>query len=122
MINQVTIVGRLTRDPDLRHTTDGKPVLNVTLALNRRFKNQNGQFDADFILCTLWSKAAENTAKFCQKGSVLGIVGRIQTRNYDNEQGKRVYITEVVAESVRFLDGKPPEQQKKEKEMEIPIF
>jgi single-strand DNA-binding protein len=122
LINQVTIVGRLTKDPDLRYTTDGKPVLNVTLALNRRFKNQNGQFDADFILCTLWGKAAENTAKFCQKGSVLGIVGRIQTRNYDNEQGKRVYITEVVAESVRFLDGKPPEQQKKEKEMEIPIF
>ncbi|MEW8985863.1 MAG: single-stranded DNA-binding protein [Bacillus sp. (in: firmicutes)] len=106
MINQVTLVGRLTKDPDLRVTGDGIPVTHVTLAVNRHFKNHDGQFEADFVQCTLWRKTAENTARFCQKGSVIGITGRIQSRHYDNNDGKRIYLTEVVADSVQFLGKK----------------
>jgi single-strand DNA-binding protein len=121
VINQVTLVGRLTKDPEPRVTPDGKSVLNATIALTRRFRNQQGQFEADFVLCTLWNKAADNTAKYCKKGSVIGIVGRLQTRNYENEQGKRVYVTEVVAESVKFLDGKPAQPQKSTDKVELPF-
>ncbi|TYR75248.1 single-stranded DNA-binding protein [Rossellomorea vietnamensis] len=127
MINQVTLVGRLTKDPEMRYTSEGKAVLNVTLAVNRQFKSQGGDYEADFVLCTMWRKAAENTAKYCNKGSVLGVVGRIQTRNYDNEHGKRIYVTEVVAEQVRFLDGKPtqpakPQPRNPEVEKALPVF
>lgn len=110
MINQVTLVGRLTKEPVLRYTMEGKAVLNVTIALNRVFKNAQGEYDTDFVLCTLWGKTAENTSKFCQKGSLIGITGRIQTRNYENQDGKRVYVTEVLAESVKFMDKKPKEE------------
>ena len=106
MINQVTLVGRLTRDPELKWTPDGKAVANVTLAVNRHYKNPNGEFDADFVNCTLWKKTAENTAQYCKRGSVIGVTGRIQTRNYENQEGRRVYVTEVVAEGVRFLGAK----------------
>lgn len=107
MINQVTLVGRLTKDPDLRYTPDGKAVSNITLAVNRHYKNASGEIEADFVHCILWGKTAENTTNYCKKGSVLGVTGRIQTRNYDNQEGKRVYVTEVVAEGVRFLSSKP---------------
>ncbi|MEW9053387.1 MAG: single-stranded DNA-binding protein [Neobacillus sp.] len=110
MINQVTLVGRLTRDPELRVTTDGTPVSHVTLAVNRHFRNQNGEVDADFVQCTLWKKAAENTAQYCRKGALVGITGRLQTRQYDNKEGKRVYVTEVVTETIRFL-SKPTQVQ-----------
>ncbi|WP_442596817.1 single-stranded DNA-binding protein [Neobacillus sp. D3-1R] len=103
MINQVTLVGRLTKDPDLRVTPEGTPVVNVTLAVNRQFKNHNGEYETDFVHCTLWRKTAENTANYCRKGSVIGITGKIQTRNYTNQEGKKVYLTEVVAETVQFL-------------------
>ncbi len=106
MINQVTLVGRLTRNPELKMTTEGTPVTNVTLAVSRHYRNQNGEVDADFVQCTLWRKVAENTAAYCRKGSVLGITGRIQTRHYDSHEGKRVYITEVVAENVSFLSSR----------------
>lgn len=107
MINQVTLVGRLTRDPELRKTSDGLPVTTVTLAVNRQFRNQHGEIEADFVQCTIWKKAAENTVQYCRKGSVVGVTGRLQTRHYDNREGKRVYVTEVVAESIRFLGAKP---------------
>ncbi|WP_082193093.1 single-stranded DNA-binding protein [Bacillus rubiinfantis] len=107
MINQVTLVGRLTRDPELNSTMDGKAVTHVTLAVNRHFRNQHGEIDTDFVQCTLWRKAAENTCNFCRKGALLGITGRLQTRHYDNREGKRIYVTEVVAESVRFLSYRP---------------
>jgi single-strand DNA-binding protein len=107
VINQVTLVGRLTKDPDLRYTPDGKAVSNITLAVNRHYKNASGEIEADFVHCILWGKTAENTTNYCKKGSVLGVTGRIQTRNYDNQEGKRVYVTEVVAEGVRFLSSKP---------------
>ena len=112
MINQVTLVGRLTRDPDLRITQEGISVTNVTVAVNRPFRNQQGEIGADFVQCTLWKRTAENTTQYCRKGSLVGIAGRIQTRYYDNQEGKRVYVTEVVAETVKFLDSK--------RSMEIP--
>ncbi|WHY00496.1 single-stranded DNA-binding protein [Neobacillus sp. DY30] len=107
MINQVTLVGRLTREPELRKTSDGLSVTTVTLAVSRQFRNQHGEIEADFVQCTIWKKAAENTVQYCRKGSVVGVTGRLQTRHYDNREGKRVYVTEVVAESIRFLGTKP---------------
>ncbi|MFE8698101.1 single-stranded DNA-binding protein [Cytobacillus sp. FJAT-53684] len=109
MINQVTLVGRLTKDPELKRTPDGTPVTNVTLAVNRHYRNQRGDIEADFVQCTLWKKTAENTSRYCKKGSLIGITGRIQTRNYENQVGKRIYVTEVWADNVRFLDQKKPD-------------
>ncbi|MBT2756677.1 single-stranded DNA-binding protein [Mesobacillus foraminis] len=106
MINQVILVGRLTRDPELKFTSDGKAVASVTLAVNRQFRNASGEFDTDFVNCILWRKTAENTAQYCKKGSILGVIGRIQTRQYENQDKKRVYVTEVVAETVQFLSKK----------------
>ena len=106
MINQVTLVGRLTKDPDLRLTPDGKYVTNVTLAVNRQYRNQQGEIETDFVQCTLWQKTAENTATYCQKGSLIGITGRIQTRNYSSSDGRKVYVTEIIAEMVQFLSTK----------------
>lgn len=122
MINQVILVGRLTKDPELKLTTEGTYLAQVTLAVSRHFRNQNGEIEADFIPCTLWRKAAENTAQYCRKGAVVGVTGRLQTRHYDNKEGKRVYVTEVVADSIRFLSAKPhdapPAPAKKE---EVPF-
>lgn len=109
MINHVTLVGRLTRDPELKYLSDGSPVANITLAVSRNFRNAAGEIDTDFVNCTIWRKTAENTANYCRKGSIIGVTGRIQTRNYESTEGKRVYITEVVADSVRFMSGKPRE-------------
>jgi single-strand DNA-binding protein len=122
MINQVTIVGRLTRDPEAKVTTEGIPVAHVTLAVNRQYRNQSGEQEADFISCTLWRKAAQNTAQYCRKGSVVGITGRIQTRHYDTQEGKRVYVTEVIADTVRFLSSKPQVETKEPRiEEELPF-
>ena len=118
MINQVTLVGRLTRDPELRYTPEGKAVSNVILAVSRNYRNQKGELDADFVQCTLWRKTAENTVQYCRKGSMIGITGRIQTRNYDNQEGRKVYVTEVVAETVRFVGPKQPEAAKPKQEFE----
>ncbi|ARK32911.1 single-stranded DNA-binding protein [Halalkalibacter krulwichiae] len=104
MLNRVVLVGRLTRDPELRYTPNGVAVANFTLAVNRAFSNQQGERDADFINCVIWRKQAENVANYLKKGSLAGVDGRIQTRSYDNNEGKRVFITEVVAESVQFLE------------------
>lgn len=109
MFNHIMLVGRLTKDPELRYTSDGVPVANITLAVSRHFKNAAGDIETDFINCTLWRKTAENTADYCRKGSIVGLNGRLQTRNYVNSEGNRVFITEVVARSVHFLGGKPRE-------------
>lgn len=116
LINQVTLVGRLTRDPELRYTPEGTAVSNVTLAVNRNFRNGDGEYTADFVQCTLWKKTAENTVQYCRKGSIVGIVGRIQTRSYENQDGKKVYVTDVVAETVRFVGTKQAENPKQEYE------
>lgn len=104
MMNRVILVGRLTKDPDLRYTQNGVAVATFTLAVNRAFSNQNGEREADFINCVVWRKAAENVANYLKKGSLAGVDGRLQTRNYEGQDGKRVYVTEVNTESVQFLE------------------
>ncbi|HFQ5813249.1 TPA: single-stranded DNA-binding protein [Listeria monocytogenes] len=106
MMNRVVLVGRLTKDPDLRYTPAGAAVATFTLAVNRPFKNAQGEQEADFIQCVVWRKPAENVANFLKKGSLTGVDGRVQTRNYEGNDGKRVYVTEIVAESVQFLEPK----------------
>ena len=106
MINRVVLVGRLTRDPELRYTANGAAVASFTIAVNRQFTNSQGEREADFINCVIWRKAAENFAKFTSKGSRVGIDGRLQTRNYENKQGQRVYVTEVVVENFSLLESK----------------
>ncbi|MCI2552254.1 single-stranded DNA-binding protein, partial [Listeria monocytogenes] len=106
MMNRVVLVGRLTKDPELRYTPAGVAVATFTLAVNRPFKNGQGEQEADFIQCVVWRKPAENVANFLKKGSLAGVDGRVQTRNYEGNDGKRVYVTEIVAESVQFLESK----------------
>ena len=103
-MNKVILMGRLTRDPELRYTTSGTAVVSFTLAVDRHFRNQNGDRDADFINCVIWRKSAENFSNFTHKGSLVGIEGRIQTRNYENQQGNRVYVTEVVVDNFALLE------------------
>lgn len=104
MMNRAVLVGRLTRDPDLRYTPNGVAVANFTLAVNRPFMNQQGERDADFINCVVWRRQAENLANYMKKGSMVGVDGRIQTRTYEDQDGKTVYVTEVVADNVHFLE------------------
>ena len=111
MINRTILVGRLTKDPDLKYTAQGTPVATFTLAVNRTFSNQQGEKEADFINIVVWRKQAENAANYLKKGNLAGVDGRIQTRNYEGQDGKRVYITEVVAESVQFLEPKGSQGQ-----------
>jgi single-strand DNA-binding protein len=106
MMNRVVLVGRLTKDPELRYTPGGAAVASFTLAVNRNFTNQQGERETDFINCVVWRRPAENVANFLKKGSLAGVDGRIQTRNYEGQDGKRVYVTEVLAESVQFLEPK----------------
>ncbi|CAF1786382.1 Single-stranded DNA-binding protein A [Bacillus subtilis] len=106
MLNRVVLVGRLTKDPELRYTPGGKAVATFTLAINRTYTNQQGEREADFIQCVVWKRIAENVANYLKKGSLAGIDGRLQTRNYENQQGQRVYVTEIICESVQFLDSK----------------
>lgn len=106
MINNVVLVGRMTKDADLRYTAQGQAVATLTLAVNRNFKNQNGEREADFINIVIWRQQAENLASWAKKGALIGITGRIQTRNYENQQGQRVYVTEVVADSFQLLEAR----------------
>ncbi len=106
MMNRVVLVGRLTKDIDLRYTPNGVAVANFTLAVNRPFKSQDGEQQADFVQVQVWRKPAENAANYLKKGSLCGVDGRIQTRNFEGQDGKRVYVTEVVADSVQFLEPK----------------
>lgn len=106
MINRVVLIGRLTRDVELRYTTNGAAVASFSLAVNRQFTNANGERDTDFINAVIWRKAAENFANFTSKGSLVGIEGRLQTRNYENQQGQRVYVTEVVVENFSLLESR----------------
>nr|DAF67012.1 MAG TPA: Single strand binding protein [Caudoviricetes sp.] len=101
MLNRALLVGRLTRDPELRRTGSGKAVTSFNLAVERNFKSDDQE--ADFINCVCWGKIAENTERYCSKGSMISVEGRIQTRNYDNSQGQKVYVTEVIADSVQFI-------------------
>lgn len=110
MINNVVLVGRMTRDAELRYTGNNTAVATFTLAVNRNFKNQNGEREADFINCVMWRQQAENLANWAKKGTLIGVTGRIQTRNYENQQGQRVYVTEVVADNFQMLESRKDQQ------------
>ena len=105
-MNKSILIGRLTKAPELRTTQSGISVASFTVAVNRRFKNQDGGYDADFINCIAWRQQAEFICRYFDKGDMIGIVGSIQTRNYDNKDGQKVYVTEVAVEEVHFCGGK----------------
>lgn len=105
MLNQVILVGRLVRTPELQLTDSGKKKSLITLAVSRGFKNQNGEYDTDFLDCTLWSSVAENTSEYCKTGDVIGVKGRLQTRLIDNEEGTKYKKVEVIADKVTFLSS-----------------
>ena len=106
MINRAVLTGRLTRDPELKSTSSGISVAVFTIAVSRQYTDANGNRGTDFISCVIWRKAAENFCNFTSKGSLVGIDGRIQTRSYDNKDGQRVYVTEVVVDSFALLESK----------------
>ena len=112
MLNQLIVIGRLTKDPELKQTESGKNVARVTLAVPRSYKNVNGEYDTDFIDCYLWSGIAESTTEYCKKGDLVGIKGRLQTRKYETEDEKTKQVTEVIAEKVTFLSSKKKEADK----------
>jgi single-strand DNA-binding protein len=107
MLNKVVLIGRLVKDPELRNTQSGKSVVNFTIAVDRPYIADSGEREADFIPIVAWNKTAENVAKYMTKGRLVAVAGRIQTRNYEHEDGTRRYVTEVVADDVRFLDRAP---------------
>lgn len=111
-MNRVVLIGRLTKEPELRKTNNGNSVIRFTLAVNRRYKKDNEQ-EADFVTCIAWNKIAENMATYLGKGSLVGVDGRIQTGSYDDKNGNRVYKTEIVAENVEFLESRNNNQQSK---------
>lgn len=111
MINRVVLVGRLTKDPEYRVTPSGVQVATFTLAINRTFTNQQGEREADFINCVVFRRPAENVNNYLSKGSLAGVEGRLQSRSYENQEGRRVYVTEVVCDSVQFLEPKGANQR-----------
>lgn len=106
-MNKVQLVGRLTRDPELRTTANGVSVCSFTVAVNRRFRNAQGEYEADFINCVAWRQSAELLAKYFAKGRMVGLVGSIQTRNYEKD-GQKVYVTEVSVDEVHFVESRNP--------------
>ena len=105
-MNKAILIGRLTRDPELRTTPTGRNVCQFSVAVNRTYTNASGEREADFINCVVWDKQAENLARYQKKGNQIAVEGRIQTRNYDDKDGKRVYVTEILASNISFLDAK----------------
>ena len=106
MLNQTVLVGRLVKDPELYETENGNKVTSITLAVPRSYKNADGEYDTDFISCVLWKDVAENAAEYCHKGDLLGIKGRIQSRNVELDEETRRQVVEVVAEKVTYLTSK----------------
>lgn len=120
MINNVVLVGRLVRDPELRFTPSNVAVATFTVAVNRRFKNANGEKEADFINCVIWRQSAENLANWAKKGTMIGITGTIQVRNYENQQGQRVYVTEVIADNFQLLQSGEQRTESKPQQRKSP--
>lgn len=114
MINRVVLTGRLTREPELRQTQGGTAVCAFTLAVNRQFTDRDGKRQSDFINCVIWRKAAENFTNFTTKGSLVGIDGRLQTRSYDDKDGKRVFVTEVVVDQFSLLESRKQRMQEEQ--------
>ena len=105
-MNRAILIGRLTRDPELRTTPTGRNVCQFAIAVNRTYTSANGEREADFINCVVWDKQAENLCRYQKKGNQIAVEGRIQTRNYDDNNGRKVYVTEILANSISFLDSK----------------
>lgn len=116
MINRTVLVGRLTKDPELRYTSSNIAFARFTLAVNRTFAGPSGEREADFIQCIVWRKQAENMTRFVKKGSLIGIEGRIQTGSYDDKDGVRKYTTDVVCDSVQFLEPKSTDNSNQNRE------
>lgn len=114
MLNQVVIAGRLTGDPVVEEVEGGKKVSSITVAVPRSYKNVDGTYDTDFIKCTLWGGIAENTAEYCKKGDIVGVKGRIQTSNYETDDGERRYVMEVVAEKISFLSSRKGDENEED--------
>jgi single-strand DNA-binding protein len=110
-MNRVILVGRLTRDPELRYTANDIPVVQFTVAVNRPYQSRTGERQADFINCVAWRNQAENLARYMRKGSLIGVEGMIQTRSYDDQNGVRRFITEVVCDNIQFLEPKSARQE-----------
>ena len=114
MINNTVLVGRTTKDTELKYTNSNLPFVKFTLAVNRTYSNANGEKETDFIQCIVWRKQAENMAKFVNKGNLIGVVGRIETGSYDNQDGVKIYTTTVVCDSIQFLEPKGQQAPKQE--------
>jgi len=114
MLNQVVLVGRLVKNPELQITENGKKITKITLAVPRSYKNMSGEYDTDFLECTLWTNVAESTTEYCQSGDMLGVKGRIQRRIIETEDGSKKKKTEIVAEKVTFLATSPNNKKKKQ--------
>lgn len=132
MLNKVILVGRLVKDPELRYTSNNRGVCQFTIAVNRPFTSESGEKKADFINCVTWDKQAENLAKYQKKGNQIALEGRIFTRSYDNKEGKKVYVTEILASNISYLDSKKDNEadtsnqaqsiQQKQEEPEIDVY
>ena len=118
MMNNVNLIGRLTKDCDLKYTANGKAVGNFRIAVNRDFTNQNNEREADFIDCVIWGKPSETFANYTRQGSLVSVTGRLQTRNYENQQGQKVYVTEVVVEHFDLLESKDQLEFREQKRRE----
>lgn len=118
MLNQIVIAGRLTSDPVMEETEDGKKVSSIVVAVPRNYKNVDGMYDTDFIKCTLWNGIAESTSEYCKKGDIVGVKGRIQTDSYETEEGNKKYTMNVVAEKISFLSSSKSHEKDKE-DMEV---
>ena len=110
-MNKIILIGRSTKDIELKQTTAGASVAEFSIAVNRSFKNANGEYESDFFNCVAFSKLAETISKYVKKGDMFGLEGRLQTRNYTNREGKKVYVTEIVVENVEFLQQKKQEEK-----------
>ena len=114
MLNQVVLVGRLTKDLEVKELEDGKKVTNMTLAIPRSFKNADGEYETDFIDCSLWNSIAENTAEYCKKGDIVGVKGRLQSSSFEKEDGNKEFRTQVMAEKVTFLSSRSKDEPERD--------
>lgn len=119
MLNQIVVVGRLTKTPEVKELEDGKKVTNMTLAVPRSYKNADGQYDTDFVDCVLWNNIAETTSQYCNKGDIVGVKGRIQTSLYEDKDGNKQKETSIVAEKVTFLSSSKDHEKEDDNDMEV---
>lgn len=118
MVNQIVLVGRIARTPETKTTENGRKMATLTLAVPRNYKNSNGEYDTDFLDCTLWSSVAESTSEYCETGDMIGIKGRLQTRIIETPEGTKRKKTEIIAEKVTFLTSNPQRRKNENEKLE----